>query len=79
MTFLSSVCRVKHFLKKIWDYVAAWQNRGFIIITFLGIFALVVFREILHMKFEKILCSWCIYIAFYTNSYQLFTILQKKR
>ena len=29
--------------------------------------------------YYKILYSWCIYIAFYTNSYQLFTILQKKK
>ena len=28
--------------------------------------------------YYKILYSWCIYIAFYTNSYKLFTILQKK-
>ena len=29
--------------------------------------------------YYNVLYSWCIYIAFYTNSYQLFTILQKKR
>ena len=28
--------------------------------------------------YYKILYSWCIYIAFYTNVYQIFTILQKK-